>query len=208
MNSLEKVKKYGIRAALRYICERVFRTQIVKAHYLRLVIDIDKVNELLKNFNLPVVELTYEDFKKGNPNVFKGAKMELYKERCQDETYKAYGIFDGERLVYSTWISYHRLGMSYGKQKIYLSPNEGYLEDSYCDPIARGRGFHGAMNNYRIKKIFESGRDTVIAIVQDGNIPALKVQAKSGLKEVGCFYHGYIFGKQFNTLKKNKMDRK
>ena len=97
--------------------------------------------------------------------------------------------------------------MSIETKPVYLMPNEGYLEDSYCDPAARGRGMHGKMNNYRIKKIYESGRNRVIAIVQDGNIPALKVQAKSGLEEIGTFWHGYVFGIKINTLKKEKFDK-
>lgn len=187
---------------------RILHTSWHKAHYLRLNIDIDKTNELLKDFDLDVKELVYEDFLKGDPNVFKGKKMELYKQRCQDPTYKAYGIVEDNHLVYSTWVSLHRLGMSVETKPVYLAPNEGYLEDSYCDPIARGRGLHSKMNNYRIKKIFEAGKDRVIAIVQEGNTPAFKVQFKSGFEEIGTFYHGYILGIKFNTLKKEKFDGK
>ena len=134
--------------------------------------------------------------------------LELYKQRCQDPTYKAYGIIENDRLIYSTWVSLHRMGMSIETKPVYLASNEGYLEDSYCDPMARGRGLHSKMNNYRIKKIFEAGKDRVIAIVQEGNAPAFKVQFKSGFEEIGTFYHGYILGIKFNTLKKEKFDGK
>ena len=100
------------------------------------------------------------------------------------------------------------MGMSIETKPVYLAPNEGYLEDSYCAPIARGRGLHSKMNNYRIKKIYEAGKNRVIVIVQEGNTPAFKVQFKSGFEEIGTFYHGYIFGIKFNTLKKEKFDEK
>ena len=173
---------------------------------MRLNIDIDKINVLLKDFDLDVKELEYDDFLHGNKNVFKGDKLELYKQRCIDPTYKAYGIIEDGQLIYSTWISLHRMGMSVERKPVYLASNEGYLEDSYCDPIARGRGLHSKMNNYRIKKIHEFGKNRVIAIVQEGNIPAFKVQFKSGFEDLGTFRHGCIFGIKFNTLKKEKFD--
>lgn len=205
MNSA--VKKASLfRRGWHFFCHRVIKTYLTKAYYLRLNINPDRIAEKMKGFDLDVKELTYEDFLKGDPNVFRGKKMELYKLRFQDSTYKAYGIIENDRLVYSTWISYHRVGMSIETHPVYLALNEGYLEDSYCDPVARGRGMHGKMNNYRIQKIYESGRNRVIAIVQEGNTPAFKVQFKSGLEELGAFWHGYILGFKVNTLKKEKFD--
>lgn len=208
MTIIEKLKKYGVKGAWTFFCHRIINTYLVKAHYLRLNIDIEKTNKLLEGFDLDVKELAYEDFLKGDPNVFKGSKMDLYKTRCADPTYKAYGIIENDRLIYSTWVSLHKMGMVIERNQEYLAPNEGYLEDSYCDPIARGRGLHSRMNNYRIKKIYEAGKNRVIAIVQEGNIPAMKVQLKSGFEEIGYFYHGHIFGIKVNTLKKEKFDGK
>ena len=205
---VQKLKEHGLKEAFRYVGSHYLGTEYNKAHYLRLNIDIDKTNKLLEDFDLDVKELEYDDFLNGDPNVFKGAKMELYKSRCTDPTYKAYGVIEDGRLIYSTWVSLHRLGMVVERGEVYLAPNEGYLEDSYCDPIARGRGLHGKMNNFRVKKIYEAGKNRVIAIVQDGNIPAMKVQLRSGFEEIGHFYHGQIFGIKFNTLKKTKFDGK
>lgn len=207
-NIIEKYKTYGLCGAIRYVLKRFLHTEVHKAHYLRLNIDVDNLNSILKNFDLPAKELVYDDFLKGDPNVFKGEKMELYKKRFQDNTYEAFGIMENDRLVYSTWISYHRVGMTVETKPVKLLPNEGYLEDSYCDPIARGRGFHEKMNIFRIKKIYESGRNRVIAIVQDGNIPAMKVQLKCGFEDLGIFYHGTIFGIKINTLKKENFDNR
>ena len=208
MTVIEKLKKYGIRGAWTFFCHRVIKTYLIKAHYLRLDINSARIEELMKGFDLDVKELSYDDFLKGDSNVFQGKKMELYKKRFQDSTYKAYGIIENGRLLYSTWISYYHLGMSIETKPVFLAPNEGYLEDSYCDPIARGRGLHSKMNNYRINKIYESGRNRAIAIVQEGNTPAFKAQFKSGMEDIGTFYHGYILGRKINTLKKEKFDEK
>ena len=208
MSIVDKFKRRGLSGVWFFFCHRIIKTYLVKAHYLRLNIELAKIEKLMKGFDLDVKELTYDDFLLGNPDEFKGAKMELYKQRFQDPTYKAYGIIENGRLIYSTWISYHRMGMSIETKPVNLAPNEGYLEDSYCDPIARGRGLHGKMNNFRIQKIFESGRDRAIVIIQEGNAPAFKVQFKSGMEDIGSFYHGYILGFKVNTLKKEKFDGK
>ncbi len=208
MEIINKIKKYGLKEGIRYVLREVFHIDYCKAHYLRLNIDIEKTSELLHDFDLPVKELSYEDFLKGDRTVFKGEKLEIYHRRCQDPTYKAYGIIENGELIYSTWISYHRMGMSVERKAMFLLPNEGYLEDSYCAPSARGRGLHSKMNNFRIKKIYESGRNRVIAIVIDGNVPAMKVQLKSGFEELGTFWQGYFLGIKINTLDKKRFDDK
>lgn len=191
------------------ILRRVFKTQIGKLHYLRLDIDIDKVKKALEDFDLPVKELTFEDFLKGDKAIFHGKKLELLKERFKDPTYKAYGIIENDRLIYSTWVSLSKLGLAVKPKKpILLADNEGLLEDSYCAPIARGRGLHGKMNNWRIAKLHELGKTTVLAMVLDSNTPAMKVQKKCGFKDLGTFRCGYLFGRTYLTLKKDKFDNK
>lgn len=185
---------------------RILHISLGKMHYLRLTIDIAKVKKQLENFNLPVKELTYEDFLKGNKDVFQGAKLELIEERLKDPSYKAYGIIEDDYLIYSTWISLKKLGLSVETKEILLAEDEGLLEDSFCDYKARGRGIHGMMNWWRIHKLYELGKRKVIAIVLEGNTPAFNVQFKCGFREYGTFYNGYVFGCKVNTLNKEKFD--
>lgn len=201
-------KEGFIQRAWSFILSRVLHISIGKLHYLRLNTDIDLVNKKLEGFNLPVKELTYEDFLKGDKAVFHGKKLELIKNRLQDSNYKCYGIIEDNRLIYSTWFSLERLGLPVNTNPIYLLPNEGLLEDSYCDPIARGRGLHSMMNFFRIKKLYELGRNRVLGMVLEGNTPAFKVQFKSGMEDLGTFYNGYLFGIKINTLKKEMFDGK
>lgn len=198
--------KYSFKNAWNFFMRRILHISIGKMHYLRLNTNIDVVNKKLEGFNLPVKELTYEDFLTGNKTTFNEKKLAIIKSRLQDKNYKCYGIVEDGKLIYSTWFSLERLGLSVNTKPIYLLPNEGLLEDSYCDPIARGRGLHSMMNNYRIKKLYELGRTRVLGMVLEGNTPAFKVQFKSGLEDLGTFYNGYFLGFKINTLKKEKFD--
>ena len=173
----------SIYKAWTFFLRRILHISIGKLHYLRLNTDIDVVNKKLEGFNLPVKELTYEDFLKGDKTVFKGKKLELYRARLQDKNYRCYGIIENGKLIYSTWFSLERLGLPVVTKPIYLLPNEGLLEDSYCDPLARGRGLHSMMNYYRIKKLYELGKTRVLGMVLEGNTPAFKVQFKSGMED-------------------------
>lgn len=208
MNTLEKINKYGFFVAFNTVLRRYFGTQVGTIHYLRLNTDIAKVNKAMEGFNLDVKILTYDDFLKGDKKVFNKEKLELIKNRLNDCNYIAYGIIENDRLIYSTWVSLKQLGLTIKLDKpILMEPNEGLLEDSYCDPIARGRGIHSHMNFYRIKKLYEMGKSRVLALVLEGNIPAFKVQFNSGFEDLGTFKCGYIFWKKYLTLDKSKFDK-
>lgn len=201
-------KGHSFRDIIKIILSKFLATECYKMHYLRLNTDIEAVHKKLEGFDLNVQPLTLEMVLHGDQSVFCGEKLELYKKRLKDPAYHGYGIMEDGRLIYSTWFSTENLGLPIITKKIPLMINEGLLEDSYCAPSARGRGLHGRMNFFRIKKLHELGRDRVIAIVLDGNIPAMKVQMKSGFEELGIFYLGRIFGIKFCTLKKVKYDER
>ena len=196
------IKNISFRKLVLFVLDKYFKTNVYKMHYLRLKTDIGIVEERLKGFDLNVEPLTLEMVIHGDQKVFCGGKLELYKKRFLDPNYHGYGIMEDGKLIYSTWFSTDNLGLPLITKRIPLLPNEGLLEDSYCAPEARGRGMHGKMNFYRIQKLHELGKDRILAIVLDGNTPAMKVQLKSGFEELGVFYLGRILGIKFCTLKK------
>jgi len=198
--------KHSVAEYLSYFVHQVLRISIGKEHYLRLDIDIQDIEKRLQGFDLPVKELEYADFLTGDPREFTEPKLAFIKKRLEDPNYRCYGIIENGKLIYSTWISLHKLGLSVDTRPIYLSEDEGLLEDSYCAHSARGRGIHGKMNSYRIKKLYELGKRRVVVIVLDGNTAAFKVQLKQGFVELGTFYNGYLFGFKVNTLNKKKYD--
>lgn len=201
-------KGHTLGETVKYILSHYLATEWSKMHYLRLNINPEIIEEKLKGFDLTVLPLTLDMVLAGDTNVFKGEKLELYKKRLQDPYYHGYGIMEDGKLIYSTWFSTDNLGLPLITKRIPLLPNEGLLEDSYCAPEARGRGMHGKMNFYRLSKLHELGKDRVLAIVLDGNVPAMKVQLKSGFEELGVFFLGKIFGIKFCTLKKKQYDAK
>ena len=205
---MKLLKGHTLGEVVKYILSRYLATEWSKMHYLRLNINPEVIEEKLNGFDLTVLPLTLDMVLAGDTNVFKGEKLELYKKRLKDPAYHGYGIMEDDKLIYSTWFSTDNLGLPLITKRIPLLPNEGLLEDSYCAPEARGRGLHGKMNFFRLKKLHELGKDRVLAIVLDGNVPAMKVQMKSGFEELGVFYLGRIFGIKFCTLKKSKYDAK
>ena len=203
-----KIKNVGVWNAIKIAFFKYLDINILKLHYLVLKTDIKEVDKALDGFDLKVKELRYEDFLKGNPENFDAFKLEIIKERLKSTDYKSWGIIENDVLIYSTWISTGHIGLPYGKINAPLLPNEGLLEDSYCDPIARGRGLHGKMNLYRIKQLYEMDRARVVVIVYDKNEPALKVQRKCGFEDYGTFISGKILGIPFNTFNKKKYDNR
>lgn len=201
-------KEHKFQDIVKAILLRFLRTEWYKMHYLRLNIDLGIIEEKLRNFDLNVQPLSLDMVLQGDKNVFQGEKLELYKKRITDSFYHGYGIMENGQLIYSTWFSTDNLGLPIIAKRIPLLPNEGLLEDSYCAPSARGRGLHGKMNFFRLKKLHELGKDRVLAIVLDGNVPAMKVQMKSGFEELGVFYIGRILGVKFCTLKKERYNGK
>lgn len=203
----EKIHIYRPKVILDYLLFHFLKTRIMKFFYLTKDINIEELNQKLNNFELNVEELEYNDFLQGDKDVFKDEKLDIIKNRCLDKSYKAYGIKENNQLIYSTWISYDNLGLPI-PTKIKLNTDEALLEDSYSHPAFRGKGLHGKMNVYRLKKIYDSGRTKAVVIVLNGNKPALKVQMNTGFEKKGSFYAGSIFGLTFNTLKKEKYDNR
>ena len=201
------MKQCGLCQFVRKVSTRVFKTYSYKMHYLVLDTNIDVIQQRLQEFDLSVKELEYEDFLMGDSTVFTPRKLESVFNRLNDGTHKAYGIIENDRLIYSTWISTKELSLPVAVSYT-LASNEGLLEDSYCSVDARGRGLHYKMNLYRIARLYELGKNRVVAIVMDGNAPAFKVQFKSGFREIGTFYCGKIFGISFSTLNNAKYEGK
>ncbi|MDR0231290.1 MAG: hypothetical protein LBI82_04145 [Dysgonamonadaceae bacterium] len=201
-----KIKQYGTFKSISIVLSKLFKTQIMKFHYLKLNIDYSVALKHIEHIDLDVKELTYNDFLLGDKTVFCGKKLELIKKRCNDLSYKVYGIVENNKLLYSTWISLDKLSLPIVGSKYTLLPEEGLLEDSYCHPSVRGRGLHSQMNFFRLAKLYELGKTKCVAIVLDGNMPAYKVQMKSGFNNLGYFYLGTLLGISVCTLRKEKYD--
>lgn len=156
---------------------------VIETFYL-LQYDIDsiEVEKKIKKFDYSCVKkLEVEDLLLLKD--FDSAKIELLKKRLLSREYSGYAIWQNDMIVYITWISWANMNYpSLFNLQHTLQTNEALLEDSYCHPDYRGRGFHSMMNFFRINEIKKMGKTTVLALVLKENNPALKVQLKSGFQ--------------------------
>ena len=194
----------SIKALLLGGLRRYFHITIYKFHYLAKVIDKKEVEKQIQTASIPATELLFEDFLKGDKDVFDEQKLALYKGRFAGGNYKAYGIIVDGHLVYSSWVSFEKVGMPIETKSVLLNQREGYFEDDYCSKEYRGQGIHTRMIWFRLNELIKHGKNVAIITIMDGNLPAIKPAIKCGFKDMGCFYCGKIFGKKFNTLKKEK----
>lgn len=185
------------------ILRRFFCTTINKLHYLKMEIDADKVTEEYAKITIPARELNYDDFLLGDKNIFNDAKLAIYKKRFSSGKYKAYGVMIDGKLAYSCWISLEKVGMPIETETVLLKSYEGYLEDDYCAVEFRGRGIHTQMLWFRLNELLKKGKKVAVITIMDGNMPALKPALKCGFKDMYTFYCGLIFGKKYNTIKRN-----
>lgn len=126
-----------------------------------------------------VKELTDKDISK--IEFVSSEKLEIYKDRFHSGNYSCYAIIKNEEIQYLTWISWRDMNYpTVFEMKKDLKPEEALLEDSYCSPEHRGKGYHSMMNIFRLKKILEQQKSEVLVLVLKENKPALKVQLKSG----------------------------
>lgn len=183
-----------LRQIIKGILRRFFNTQITKIHYLKVEISSELVYENTSTISIPVTKLSYDNFLIGDKSEFNDQKLSIYTERFKDDFYSAYGIIVEGKLAYSSWISLNKLGLPADCNDILLQPDEGYLEDDYCDPEFRGKGIHTQMLWFRLNELLSVGKKYAVITIADGNMPALKAAYKCGFKSLGTFYCGKLLG--------------
>ena len=106
--------------------------------------------------------------------------MDLFKTRFQSGTYSCFGIKDNAKVVYYTWISWKH--MSYPVMfnlSGNLRENEALIENSFCDPSHRGKGYHSKMILFSLCEMAKQKKKKALVLILKENRPALKAQKKS-----------------------------
>lgn len=182
MKVVASFRQYGWAIIPRMMKSLLRRIGIVTESYYLLQYSIDKqsVETNMQKYDYSCVKpLETEDL--NHLSDFDTAKIELLKKRLLSDDYSGYAIWQDEKIAYITWISWSKMNYpSLFNLQHPLQTNEALLEDSYCHPDYRGRGFHSMMNIFRINEIAKMGKTVVLALVLKENKPALKVQFKSG----------------------------
>lgn len=202
MSLKTKIKQYGVKNSFNRAVKSLLRRIGIQYESFYLMVNHIDPNELKQKMERydysDVKELTYDDFKLGDPEVFTPAKMQLIQSRFETGKYWAYGIVDNNILAYSCWVNAHELQYPTVIHKtIPFNENAALLQDAYCHPKYRGKGYHSKMNLYRLYKIMEKKIPKAIAIVLFENIPAYKTQLKSGFIVEKIIRFIKIFNKTF-----------
>lgn len=213
MSLKSTIRQYGLYRSFKRLLKMTLRKlgfHYESFWYLINSINIEEVRQEMRKYSYDdVKELTINDFKNGDSEIFNEDKLELIKDRLKNNKFWSYGILHNSILVYSTWISKNNINFNTTISKtLPLNSRQAVLEDSYCHPNFRGKGLHSKMNLYRLLKSYEQNNNDAIAIVVSENIPALKVQLKSGFRKekkiifIKFFNNSYYIEKQVNDRNK------
>lgn len=168
--------------------------RIVKAMLRKLNITVDSFTLMKYNINedelkSKFIKNDYSDVKSiqideiDQLKFINQKKKQVLKDRLNGNNYSCYGIVQNNEIQYITWISWETMNYpTFFRKSEKLTPNQALLEDSYCSPEHRGKGYHSKMNIYRLKMIYKNNKNQVLALVLNENKPAYKVQIKSGFQ--------------------------
>ena len=169
------------------IIKRLFKSGLLRfgvvyetLYFFKIVLDPDDISKRLKQFDLSQVKsLTLIDF--NYCDFLSSEKKLLFKKRLESLDYRAFGIFKDMKLVYYSWVSFKSVSLPFNfKKTLLLDETEALLEDAFCDPNYRRRGYHSMVNIVRLKSVLENGKKNAVVTVLADNKPAIRVQKKSG----------------------------
>lgn len=186
MSISAKIKQYGLmnftKRGFKFLLRKVLGIRFESFYFMINHINIEEINLRMLHYDYSDVrELTFDDFKLGDPDVFTPSKLQLIKLRFENDKYWAYGIVDNKNLIFSCWINAYELKYpTISNKAIPFTGNAASLQDAYCHPEYRGKGYHSKMTLYRLYKIAEMQIPKAITIVLFENIPSYKTQLKSG----------------------------
>jgi len=202
MDIKSKINQYGPSNSIKRLIKYIFRKLGINFEsfwYMGGDIDIDFLRDNMAKYSFSDVrELTFSDFEHADQKAFNDEKLKVIRDRFENGKFWSYGVFDNSKLVYSCWITTSVI--SYPNKvtkKTALSENEGFLEDSYCHPDYRGRGYHTKMNLFRLHNLYEKNKTRAIGIVLYENLPALRSLEKIGFKREKKITFLNLFGRQY-----------
>ncbi|WP_418892372.1 hypothetical protein [Limibacterium fermenti] len=153
-----------------------------------------------------VSEITEKNIQEYDFSLF-ADKYPRFVERIHNDSYKFYVVLDKRKVCYYTWISLtHFIFPRYVKEVRKLDVDTAFLFDSQCAKEYRGNGFHSYMNIFRLQKISEANKTKALGLILAGNMPALKVQLKSGMKITHIISTFYCDWLNINKIKFTKYE--
>ncbi|MBD3198075.1 MAG: hypothetical protein GF317_23695 [Candidatus Lokiarchaeota archaeon] len=194
----DKIRQFGFsKATIRFWKFLLNKVGIRYEVFYRFTKSLNTMVEITPlKIDVSINELEYSDLKNAILMNFSAQKLGLFKSRFEKGDYIAFGAFHNNNLIYLCWISLKHFEMPYKLQVLNLNHDEGLLLDAYCHPEYRGMGLHSTMNKIRLNKLLELGKKKAVGIVLKENLPAIKVQERSGLKKSSTIKYIKIFNWQ------------
>jgi hypothetical protein len=183
MSIISQIEQYGFINSFNRTIKlilRKFGIQIETYIVYKQTINLSILKRVKIEPKYTIKRLYYNDYKNSKGLIFDDSKLKIFENRLEGPFYKAYGVFDEDVLIYSTWISTKKLEFSLTKIGLELDSTEGLLLDILTHPEYRKQGLHNYMNIFCLERIKELGKDRAVVLVIIENIPARKSQERSG----------------------------
>jgi hypothetical protein len=210
MQILEKYKQYGFCGIISRLYKRVFRIFGIRYEQYMIMacpLSLTTCHPLYIDLNKYLVrELSFADFEKADSREFSKQKLQIIFDRFNKPGFYAYGVFLGDDLIYSCWLSTKSFEMSESYLNGPLDDKFVLFLDDYCMPEYRGRGIHSYMNSFRLLKAKELGKKVALVIILKENLPAFKSQKKAGFHVLFDFYT-LSFGKKHLSSLEQKLTK-
>jgi len=204
MQIISRFKQYGFKNSFLRIFKLIIRhiglryeDYILFKQKIELQkIDVDDISP-----KYAIKKLTLDDYQNSIGLKFDNRKINIFKSRFQDANYEAYGVFDKNILIYSSWISTNQFDNSMRVFGLKLNSDEGLLLDIITHPDYRRQGLHNFMNIYCLERIIDKGKPKAVVLILNENVPAIKSQEKCGFKRNKQISHFKLLGKDIVKIK-------
>lgn len=199
-------KQYGAISFLKRTIKYFLRMLGIKYDsylFMTKVLDYDALlQQWLNNPITNVLSLSVGDYEKGDPAVFTKEKINVLQKQLNSGCL-AYGVMDGDRLLFSCMLSFYSLYTSSPIVHDTLQNEECLLFDAYCIPQERGKKLHSRMLTYRLLQGCKCGKKESVTIVLRDNRASYRSLKRVGFK-INFNYYVLVIGKKVYTNYYNK----
>lgn len=199
-------KQYGAISFLKRTIKYFLRMLGIKYNsylFMTKALDYDALLQQWQNNPIPnVLLLSVSDYEKGDPAVFTKKKSNTLQKQLKSGCL-AYGVIEGDRLLFSCMLSLNSLYTSSPIVHDTLQNEECLLFDAYCIPQERGKKLHNRMLTYRLLQGCKYGKKESITIVLKDNRASYRSLKRVGF-DVKFNYYVLAIGKKVYTNYYNK----
>jgi len=202
MKFIAKIKQYGFLNSIKRMLKKLAKNigiHVESYYFMKTYLDQSFITHKMQEFDYTnAKELSYSDFLKGDLSYFNAEKLNVIKDRYKTEKYHALGIIENDFLVYSCWINGKMLEYpALFKKQENLKTHEALLQDAFCHPSFRRKGYHTKMGIYRLHKMIEMGYTSAVVFVLTDNVPSYKALLKLGFKIEKKVFYLRFFSKSY-----------